>query len=102
MADDAAPRSGASDYRWQSQPARTVSAASGGGPRRGAWLVVFAGLFLAFASTVVVWILFIKPPPAPPYVLSISIGEHNVREYPTIAFTKQDGERILRHFPDKN
>ncbi len=102
MADDAAPGStGASDYRWQS-PGSGTSAGSGGGFRRGPWLVALAGLVLALLTTLVVWLLFISPAPPPPFYLMISIADYNAREYPIVAFTRQDGERILRHFPARN
>jgi hypothetical protein len=50
----------------------------------------------------VVWILYIKPAPPPPFYLSIAIPEYNVRQYSPLLFTKQDYARISRHFPQKN
>ncbi|MBI2804910.1 MAG: caspase family protein [Planctomycetes bacterium] len=95
MADDA--RSGAGDRRWQNQ------AGPAAGPARGMsrrfWLTLLAGLFLVFLTVLVVWILAIRPPPPPPFYLNISIGETNSRKYPVIGFTRQDYERIRRHFP---
>lgn len=97
MADDVVkPRSGSSDHRWQGQE---TGAASGGGARRQFWFIVLAGLFLSFASLIVVWILLIKPPLPPPYFLTINIADYNPKQYPVVAFALQDGERIRRHFP---
>ncbi len=42
-----------------------------------------------------------RPPPAPPFLLTINLAELNARQYPVLAFARQDGQRLERHFPDK-
>jgi hypothetical protein len=99
MADEAAAsRSGSADYRWQSQGSGAAPAVDRGARRR-TWLFVLAALFLALLAVAIVWILLLKPPVAPPFYLSINIGEYDARQYPNIPFTKQDGDRLKRHFP---
>jgi hypothetical protein len=101
MADEAsASRSGAKDYRWQDQAAGTGQPAGKNAKRR-RWLTVLAGLFLALAALVAVWLLLVKPPPPMPFFLAINLSEHDNRQYPTIPFAARDFERLARHFPKK-
>src|SRR5437879_13907455 len=101
MADDVpAPRKGSLDQRWQGQGGYDADAAAGA--RRRFWFILLAALSLAFGTAAAVWILLIKPPPPPPYFLAINIGDYNSRHYPLLPFAKQDGDRVLRHFPSKN
>lgn len=93
MAEDRASET----QRWQTQA--TVTATYDNGRRR--WFIILAALFLVLGSTAVVWFLLIKPLPPPPFLLTIDIGDFNARQYPVLAFARQDGERLGRHFPDK-
>jgi hypothetical protein len=96
MANDAA----SGDKRWQTQAPASVHGAGRPAGRR-TWFIVLAGLFLAFVSAAIVWVLLLRPAPPPPFFLAISISDYNARQYPVVPFARQDGERILRHFPAK-
>jgi hypothetical protein len=61
--------------------------------------VALTALLLALVSIAGIWFLLIKPAPAPPFFLTISIGEFNARQYPVLPFARQDGELLQRHFP---
>jgi hypothetical protein len=101
MADEAAaPRSSSPDQRWQSQASEGVPGPTRRSGRR-LLLIGLFGLFLAFLSLAALWVLLIKPPASPPFYLAVSIGTYNDKQYPIIPFTRQDGDRILRHFPAK-
>jgi hypothetical protein len=64
-------------------------------------LIVLTALLLALASIAGVWFLLIKPPPAPPFFLTIQVGDFNARQYPVLPFARQDGDLLQRHFPTR-
>src|SRR5947209_1509378 len=100
MADDVdVPRPRSADQRWQGQEP-LASEGTARSARRRRRLILLTGAFLALVSFTIVWFLKLQvTPPAPLFFLTIDIGAYNARHYPTPAFTRQDSELLLRHFP---
>ncbi|MFL5246139.1 MAG: caspase domain-containing protein [Gemmataceae bacterium] len=74
-----------------------------GSPRtsRRTQIILLTVVLLALIGMIAGWILWPTPFRAP-YFLSIPMTEYTAKQFPVLAFTEQDSDVLLRHFPEEN